>query len=348
MGWRACLRLTCVALIVWGAGASSASAEIRRVVLLYDERTDLPGLASLDASLVETLTAGFAGSVEIYREEMDLSRFGSQTYLLALRDHLRTKYSDKKIDVAVAVMGPALDFLLSQGEAVFPGTPIVFCGIGTRELESRPLPAHVTGVALRREFSPTLQLALTLQPDAKRVVFVAGTSEFDRRILEKARAELRPYEDRLPFTYLTTLPLDETLAQLSRLPPRTIVLYSTLFQDGAGRHYVPHEVANRVSAAANTPVYGFVDQYLGRGIIGGGASTASRGMASTPQISSSIFSPERNHPHLLPQCSEPLSRCSIGVSCDAGRSRRAGCRPMRSSIFARLPFGACGASTSTM
>lgn len=42
-----------------------------------------------------------------------------------------------------------------------------------------------------------------------------------------------------------------------------------MFRDGAGSTYVPHEVISRVSQTANVPVYGFVDQYLGRGIVGG-------------------------------------------------------------------------------
>jgi signal transduction histidine kinase len=263
------LRLTCAALLLWIGGALPASAEPRRVVLLYDERTDLPGLAVLDASLARKLTSGAPDSVELYREAMDLSRFGSDGYLLRLRDHLRAKYADRKIDVAVAAMGPSLDFLLNHGDAIFPGTPIVFCGIDPRMFADRSLPTHVTGVLLKREFAPTLDLALRLHPGTERVAFVAGTSEFDGALLRQAREELREYEERLEFTYLTSLPLRELLARLSQLPPRTLVLYSTLFRDGAGEPFVPHEVVERVAATANAPVYGFLDQYLGRGIVGG-------------------------------------------------------------------------------
>ena len=263
------LRLTCAALILSLAGVSPASAEPKQVVLLYDERTDLPGLSVLDASLTRTLTAGPPGSVEIYREVMDLSRFGSDGYPLRLRDHLRTKYAGKKIDVAVAAMSPALDFLLAHGDAVFPGTPVVFCGIDRRRFEGRSVPSHVTGVLLKREFAPTLDLALRLHPGTERIVFVAGTSEFDAQLVNQAREELRVFEDRLAFTWLTAQPLRELLTRLSQLPPRTIVLYSTLFRDGAGESHVPHDVAEQVAAAANAPVYGFLDQYLGRGIVGG-------------------------------------------------------------------------------
>ena len=262
-------RVVYAAFLICIAAVSSTAAEPGRVVLLYDERTDLPGLGILDASLVQSLTSGPAGSVEVYRETMDLARFGSDTYLQLLRDHLRAKYAAKKIDVVVAVMGPALDFLLSEGAPVFPGARIVFCGIDRREIEGRALTRHVTGVFLKREFAPTLEVALRIHPDTTRAVFVAGTSEFDARLVEQARGEFRSYEDRLAFTYLTTLSVRELLAELANLPPHTIVLYSTMFRDGAGEAFVPHEVAERIAAAANAPVYGFLDQFLGRGIVGG-------------------------------------------------------------------------------
>lgn len=269
MRLRPVLQVICTCLVVWVAGALPASSATRHVVLLFDERPELPGLAVLEADLVGTLVANSADHVTVYREAMDLSRFSSSTHQTALRDFLRAKYADKKIDVVVAIMGPALDFLLSHGDAIFPGARIVFCGIDRRELGERSLPSHVRGVLVKREFASTLELALSLHPQTQRVAIVAGASEFDTRLLEQARNELRAFENRVAFTQLTALPLQQLLAELSRLPPQTIVLFVSLFQDGAGAPFVPHDVVQRVSVAANAPVYGFVDQYLGRGIVGG-------------------------------------------------------------------------------
>ena len=190
-------------------------------------------------------------------------------YETLLRDFLRAKYANKKIDVVVAVMAPALDFLLSFGDAVFPGAQIVFCGLDRTQLGDRSLPPHVRGVLVKREFAPTLELALRLHPTTERVVVVAGKSDFDTQLLAAARQEFRPFEDRISLTYLTDLPLQKLLTELSQLPPRSIVLVTTLFQDGTGQPFVPHEVVERIAAAASVPVYGFLDQYLGRGIVGG-------------------------------------------------------------------------------
>ena len=249
--------------------AAPAAAQVRRVVLLYDERTDLPGLAALDAQLVRTLTAGAPTGVEVYREAMDLSRFDSDQYPFLLRNYLSAKYAAKSIDVVVSVMGPALDFLLGEGSVAFPGASIVFCGIDRRDLADRPLPANVTGVLLKREFAPTLQLALRLHPGTRRVVFVAGSTQFDRSLAEAAAAEFRAAAPQIAIDYLIGLPLSAVLDTVAALPPRTLVLYSTMFADGAGNPFVTHEVAERLATSANAPVYAFVDQYLGRGIVGG-------------------------------------------------------------------------------
>ena len=248
--------------------AVPTAAQTRRVLLLYDERTELPGLATLDARLVQTLSTNPTGAVEVYREQMDLSRFHAAGQPIVFGDYLRAKYAGKKIDVIIAAMGPSLDFMLDEGRAAFPGTPVVFCGIDRRELGDRRLPANVTGVLLQREFEPTLERALRLHPGTEHVFFVAGSSQFDRRLAEAAEKEFAA-ANRAAVELLDYLPLGRLLDTLGRLPPRSVVLYSTMFRDGAGNVLVPHEMAERISAASNAPVYGFVDQYLGRGIVGG-------------------------------------------------------------------------------
>ena len=291
------LVVMCIALM---ASALPAPSATRNVMILFDERRELPGPAALEAEFVRTLTSNSPDHIETYRETMDLSRFDSDSYRTLLKNYLRDKYADKKIDVAVAVFGPALEFLLDHGEAIFPGTPIVFCGIDRRELGDRSLPPHVHGVLLKREFAPTLELAIGLHPHTKRVVVVAGTSEFDTRILDQARQEFGVYENRLAFTYLTTLPLQKLLTELAGLPPQTIVLFTTFFQDGAGVPFIPHDVLPLVSAAASAPTYGFLDQYLGRGIVGGSLySVSAQGVEAAKLVLQVLGGSERSAPALL-------------------------------------------------
>jgi signal transduction histidine kinase len=275
MKLRSAFIVACMGLAMLTCDCSPLWAATRNVVLLFDERVELPGLSLLEAELVRTLRSNSTEPIEVYREAMDLSRFSAAPYMTTFRDFLRAKYSDKKIDVAVAIMAPAFEFLLANRDVIFPGTPIVFCGLDKRQLGTRTLPPNVYGVLIERDFAPTLELALHLQPATESVVVVSGSSDFDVDLLSDARDEFRPFAERLSFNYLSELSLKQVLDRVSHLPAHSIVLYVTMFRDGVGQPFVPHDVVESVSIAANAPVYGFLDQYLGRGIVGGSLYSSS-------------------------------------------------------------------------
>jgi len=281
---RTFLLIACTSILMTITGCSPASAATRHIVLLFDERVELPGLSRLEAEFVHTLRSGSPEPVEVYREAMDLSRFSSDSYKVLLQDFLRAKYADKKIDVVVAIMAPALDFLIMYGSLIFPGTPIVFCGLDRGQLGTRSLPPNMYGVLIKREFALTLELALRLHPETEGVMVVSGTSDFDEELLAQAKNDFRPYGNRVSFSYLSDLSLEQLLAKLSQLPPRDIVLIITVFQDGSGQPFVPHDVVERVSRAASVPVYGFLDQYIGRGIVGGSLYSTTEHGAETARM----------------------------------------------------------------
>ena len=186
-----------------------------------------------------------------------------------LADYYRRKYAGKNLDLIVAVMEPSLDFLIRYGEALFPGVPIVFCGVDASTIEGKKLRPNITGVLVKRAFSPTLQVALRLQPDTRNVFVVGGASRFDRYLENFARRDLKPFEDQVAITYLAGLPMDALSKAVSTLPPHSVILYTTLFADGAGLGFVPHEALASIATAANAPVYVALDQYVGTGAVGG-------------------------------------------------------------------------------
>ena len=76
-GWaKSALLMIGSALLLWTAWICPATADTKRVVLLFDERPGLPGMAAVEAGFVNTLTSHLSDRLEVYREGMDLSRFG--------------------------------------------------------------------------------------------------------------------------------------------------------------------------------------------------------------------------------------------------------------------------------
>ena len=270
----------------------------RAVLVLYDENKDFSGLALMDQSLKAALKVGTPTGLQVYTEYMDVSRFNEPGYDTQLRDFYRRKYAGKHIDVIIAVMAPSLDFVLKYGGEIFPGAAVVFCGLDARELAGRTLGPNVTGVLVKREFKPTLELALRLHPATRQVVFIAGTSPFNRFWLERARAELRELEGRVKIVYLTDLSIESTREEVSRLPPNSIILYLHVFRDGAGRTFSPNDALSLIAERANAPIYVFFDQYVGLGCVGGSVYSVEAHGARAGETATRILRGER--PDRLP------------------------------------------------
>lgn len=263
-------RALCFALLLLWLAVLPEFAEARNnLLLVFDEDKDWPGLALINQGLQAVFKTEFKADVEFYTESLNLSQFKDHNYQEILSEHFRRKYADKHLDLIIAIMEPSLHFLLRNRDTLFPGVPIVFCGVESSDLVFDMLRANVTGVLVKRTFAPTLEIALRLQPDTRTVFVVGGTSRFDQQLHAIAQRELATFQNRVSVNFLTALSMDDLLKTVSHLPEHSVVLYLTMLADGAGHAFIPHEALSVIAGRANAPVYVSVDQYVGFGAVGG-------------------------------------------------------------------------------
>lgn len=243
---------------------SAAERGTPNVLLLFAENKNQPPIQLAERTIATALGAP-EGTVNLFAEFMDLPRFPESEDQLALRDFYARKYGRRGVDVIVAAMAPTLRFLLQHGPEVFPGVPIVFTGLDRRELDEMALSPNVTGVLTKREFAPTLELALSLQPGTEEVFFISGADEFSQYWMRQARRELAPLSERVSINYLSGLSTEDLQDTVEHLPDRSIILFSYFFRDGAGRALGPYQSLSVVVQHASAPVYVIADAYLGHG-----------------------------------------------------------------------------------
>jgi PAS domain S-box-containing protein len=246
--------------------------ETKRVLVLYGEGKAHPAHESTDQGLRAAFRSSELFDVQLYPEYLDNSRFGGASHARTVADYLGRKYAGIKIDAIITVYPSALDFLMSDGGNTFPEVPIVASQIPritAESLEHSPFRHLLTGVVLGDNSAVLLESALQLRPGTEHVTLVAGVAPNDvegEQILLKA---LKPHLEKLQLINLTKLPMQEILTRVASLPPDTIILFSSLFKDGEGRVFVPRDALTLVSRAANAPVFGLFESYLGYGIVGG-------------------------------------------------------------------------------
>jgi len=276
----------------------AAPAPARRVLVLHSERAALPSVAEIDRAIGATLMAPGNVSVDLFSEYLDVGRFPDGRFVERYGESLHYRYAETVPDVLIAVGGPAVDFLVRRGAAVFPGVPVVVCSLEARHLRGRPLPANFTGVTMAIQTRSTLDLAMRLHPGTRRLVIVAGVSSLDRYWARETSRVAREAAPALEVVDLGALAMPAMLAAVASQPAHTVIFYTHVLRDAAGQHFTPAEALGPISRAANAPVYGAYDTYVGRGIVGGDVLLFERQGAAAARIALRVLGGE--HPEQIP------------------------------------------------
>jgi signal transduction histidine kinase len=202
---------------------------------------------------------------EYHAEYYEPNQFPGDRQAMALRDYLRQKYSDRKMDVVIAMSVPAADFLLKYRDDIFPNVPIVFHTFNRTELNQRG--AGSSGVVPDNAQAHTLDAALHLHPTTEHVFIINGTIEKDKYAENVFREQLRGVEG-VPITYLTDLPLDELLSKVRSLPGRSLIFFGRQDYEEPGLSLSMIDVLSLVSDVARAPIYSS-GSFVGYGTIGG-------------------------------------------------------------------------------
>src|SRR3954453_20722327 len=115
-------------LFLLGIFLQPAQAAPKKVLLLNSYHS---GYEWTD-DLVRGVNAAFAGinpAIEVHIEYMDVKRNESEEFASALAEFYKKKFAAIHFDAILASDDAAVQFLLKRRDEIFPGVPIVFCGV---------------------------------------------------------------------------------------------------------------------------------------------------------------------------------------------------------------------------
>jgi len=215
--------------------------------------------------------AGFAKTFqrsEMFVEYLDTKNFPAKKHFPRLADLLEAKYTNRPLDIIIAMDNAALEFASQYRQRISPGTPLVFCGINGYEPSMVAGQSSVTGVAESLDSVGTLGLALRLHPAVRDVIIIhdyTDTGLAMRREMEKTAAF---YPD-IKLQYLDEMPLERAVEKLKSLSAGHLVLLLSYTVEKGGRTFSQSEAASLVSSASPVPVYSVHAAQLGNGVVGG-------------------------------------------------------------------------------
>ncbi len=240
-----------------------------QVLVLHSYHQSYSWTANIHAAMVRTLQGSEAG-VDIHTEYLDWKHYPTQEMLDRHREMILAKYRNVRFSVVLTSDNAALEFALRQREALFPGVPIVFCGVNGWRPDLYGKQDNVTGIAEQVEGSGTLALALNAHPGTKKVLVICDGTETGQEIRQDVAQSLAKLDLLPEITYIGKESTQDLLQLLLKEPPSTLVFLALFGNDTSGRFLDLWEFPELLSKLdMKAPVWVLYEEALGHGVVGG-------------------------------------------------------------------------------
>ncbi len=206
--------------------------------------------------------------IDLQIEYMDAKKFNYDDVTGMLLRLYKEKFENEQFDVVMASDNDAFAFASQYRDMLFPGVPLVFCGVNDLE-DSALAQGNVTGVVEQFDLIQTLDVALKLHPDKRRMIVVGDDSTAGLAIKRQIEAVVPAYRDRLSVEYWTNLSLRTVVEGAEKLPSDTFLFFIPYYQTIDGRFYTAEEVMEVLYNRSSVPIYTAWEFLLGHGAVGG-------------------------------------------------------------------------------
>jgi len=202
-------------------------------------------------------------------EYMDSKRYYGEKINEILFNYYKFKYRTTHFDLIVTSDNNAYDFISLHGDELFPGIPIVFCGINDVEAGAVPMRDRMTGVLEEFDVPANIQMALRFHPGKKRLVVIGDKSLTGVAIANQVRAQIPLLPKGIEVEFLDEFTLDELITKVRYASGDSIFFFIPFYKDVGEYVYSAQDLLEIVWEQTGAPLYGAWEFLLGHGLVGG-------------------------------------------------------------------------------
>ena len=221
------------------------------------------------------------------------ARLDDDKALAPFVEYLQALYGEKPPDLIVALGAPAAEFVQRYRPQLFPKTPMMFTAVEARRVQYDKLTEYDTVAAAAHNFPAAIETILKVLPDTKVIAVVNGASPneaFWQGVFER---ELAPFSGRVELRWYNKLSFEDILKDAAHLPPHSAIFWHLMSVDAAGVTHEGTTALHRLSAAANAPIFSYLDGFFDGSIVGGSMHSIEKGMAVAATAAIRILNGEK-------------------------------------------------------
>ena len=247
----------------------ASAASPKRVLILDPYGREVAPYSTVVATFRTTLARELGEPVDFYELPLDLARFSEAEGEEPLVTFLEGRIKSLPVDLVVPIGSAALQFAARHRERLFPDTPVLVLAAQARLVPPDFLRTNATLVTQTVHLAGMVEDILQVQPETTNIVVVFGASPLETFWVNECRREFRSFTNRVGFTWLNDLSLEQIARRCAALPPRSFILHGLFLVDAAGIPCEKDEALRRLHQVANAPLFGYYTSELGLGTIGG-------------------------------------------------------------------------------
>jgi PAS domain S-box-containing protein len=188
----------------------------------------------------------------------------SEELLSSFANTLRVQHKNSKVDLVVAIDTIAFRVLSGPGRDILQDAPLIFTGLSLDRQDVDRLGLNATGVYERIDPAGTVELALKLQPETRRILVVASGSTRSEGLGATAARLLEPMKSRVDIRWSKSTTTEELFKESGEQGPGTAVLYLAFTDVSSGLWD-----ARGLKLKWPVPAYSVFGSNLRLGMIGG-------------------------------------------------------------------------------
>lgn len=245
---------------------SPAQAKTKKILVLHSYHQGLEWTDDITAGIQSVLDPM---NSEIYYEYLDTKRNTGERYARNLIELFQSKQKNIPFDLVIAADNNALEFVRKYGSSLYPNAPVVFCGINHFNESLIAGIDQVTGIVEHVDIKATIELMLGVHPKVQKILVIIDKTTTGRAIAQDVQDAAIHFKNRVEFEYYSDFMRDDIDTYLNGLNEEYLIYLLTFNRDKNNAFVSYSEAIDLISRAAQAPVYGSWDFYMGKGIVGG-------------------------------------------------------------------------------
>jgi len=248
----------------------AADGTTARILCLFSYHSGHEWEDSILEDMIPGLKERLPGT-ELYLEFMDTKRYTPESRRDQVLERLG-QYPSDFFSLIMAVDDNALQLLADEQDLLFPGVPVVFCGVNGYDRMKPQLHENVTGVISRVNLAATAAFARSLIPELKTIYVIADatpTGEGNREMILDQLKDQEEFPEDLTFRFVGGLDYStvELLDWSAGLPADTALLMTSWYMDRLGEYIGEKEFIARLRMHTAVPVFNLL--HIRPGLLGG-------------------------------------------------------------------------------